>query len=69
MRYSDGGGLSERGRVRREQVRRKTAGWFAEDYHWCQLLTTGTGAFLASATVITDGEAVATGDTDVIPRA
>jgi transposase len=30
MRYPDGGGLTERGRARREQVRRQAAGWFAE---------------------------------------
>ncbi|MDG4758342.1 winged helix-turn-helix domain-containing protein [Micromonospora sp. WMMD710] len=31
MRYPDGGGLSERGRVKREAVRRQAAGWFAQD--------------------------------------
>jgi transposase len=30
MRYPDGGGLSARGRTRREQVRRQAAAWFAE---------------------------------------
>jgi len=30
MRYPDGGGLTEQGRVRREQVRLRAAGWFAE---------------------------------------
>ncbi|MFI0797185.1 winged helix-turn-helix domain-containing protein [Micromonospora rubida] len=30
MRYPDGGGLSERGRVKRESVRRQAAGWFAD---------------------------------------
>jgi transposase len=30
MRYPDGGGLTEQGRVRREQVRLQAAGWFAE---------------------------------------
>ncbi|QOC89643.1 helix-turn-helix domain-containing protein [Micromonospora craniellae] len=31
MRYPDGGGLSARGRAKREAVRRQAAGWFAED--------------------------------------
>jgi putative transposase len=31
MRYPDGGGLSERGRVKREAVRLRAAGWFAVD--------------------------------------
>ncbi|MDU0294661.1 winged helix-turn-helix domain-containing protein [Saccharothrix longispora] len=31
MRYADGGGLSERGRATREQVRLQAAGWFARD--------------------------------------
>jgi transposase len=31
MRYSDGGGLTEQGRARREAVRRQAAGWFAEE--------------------------------------
>ncbi|WP_431921180.1 winged helix-turn-helix domain-containing protein [Micromonospora wenchangensis] len=31
MRYPDGGGLSARGRAKREVVRRQAAGWFAED--------------------------------------
>ncbi|WP_232533818.1 helix-turn-helix domain-containing protein [Plantactinospora sp. KBS50] len=31
MRYPDGGGLSARGRAKREAVRREAAGWFAED--------------------------------------
>jgi putative transposase len=30
MRYPDGGGLSAQGRVRREAVRLRAAGWFAE---------------------------------------
>jgi putative transposase len=30
MRYPDGGGLSARGRTRREQVRLQAAAWFAE---------------------------------------
>jgi putative transposase len=30
MRYPDGGGLTERGRAKREQVRQQAAGWFAE---------------------------------------
>ncbi|MFI7072638.1 helix-turn-helix domain-containing protein [Micromonospora sediminicola] len=30
MRYPDGGGLSARGRAKREVVRRRAAGWFAE---------------------------------------
>ncbi|WP_212808354.1 helix-turn-helix domain-containing protein [Micromonospora endophytica] len=30
MRYSDGGGLSARGRAKREAVRRQAAGWFAQ---------------------------------------
>ncbi len=30
MRYPDGGGLSEQGRVRREAVRLQAANWFAE---------------------------------------
>ncbi|MEV0331108.1 helix-turn-helix domain-containing protein, partial [Micromonospora echinospora] len=30
MRYLDGGGLSARGRAKREAVRRQTAGWFAD---------------------------------------
>lgn len=30
MRYPDGGGLSARGRAKRETVRRQAAGWFAE---------------------------------------
>src|SRR5688500_1792265 len=30
MRYPDGGGLTERGRAKREQVRRQASGWFAE---------------------------------------
>ncbi|MDU0294832.1 winged helix-turn-helix domain-containing protein [Saccharothrix longispora] len=31
MRYADGGGLSERGRTTREQVRLQAAQWFAQD--------------------------------------
>ncbi|MDQ2583891.1 winged helix-turn-helix domain-containing protein [Saccharothrix yanglingensis] len=31
MRYADGGGLSERGRAKREQVRLQAAEWFAQD--------------------------------------
>ncbi|WP_405110590.1 helix-turn-helix domain-containing protein [Micromonospora sp. NBC_01405] len=31
MRYSDGGGLSARGRAKREAVRHQAAGWFAQD--------------------------------------
>jgi hypothetical protein len=31
MRYSDGGGLTEQGRAKREAVRRQAAGWFAEE--------------------------------------
>ncbi|WP_245730111.1 helix-turn-helix domain-containing protein [Micromonospora pallida] len=31
MRYPDGGGLSARGRAKREAVRRQAAGWFAQD--------------------------------------
>lgn len=30
MRYPDGGGLSARGRARREAVRRQAGGWFAQ---------------------------------------
>ena len=30
MRYPDGGGLSARGRAKREAVRRQAAGWFAQ---------------------------------------
>lgn len=30
MRYPDGGGLTARGRAKREDVRRQAAGWFAE---------------------------------------
>lgn len=31
MRYADGGGLSERGRAKREQVRLQAAEWFGQD--------------------------------------
>ncbi|MCX4471325.1 winged helix-turn-helix domain-containing protein [Micromonospora sp. NBC_01655] len=31
MRYPDGGGLSARGRAKREAVRHQAAGWFAQD--------------------------------------
>lgn len=31
MRYADGGGLSERGRAKREAVRLQAARWFAQD--------------------------------------
>jgi transposase len=31
MRYADGGGLSERGRAKREAVRLQAAQWFAQD--------------------------------------
>jgi putative transposase len=31
MRYADGGGLSERGRAKREAVRLQAAEWFAQD--------------------------------------
>jgi hypothetical protein len=30
MRYPDGGGLSDKGRARREVVRLQAAGWFAQ---------------------------------------
>jgi transposase len=30
MRYPDGGGLTAQGRAKREQVRQRAAGWFAE---------------------------------------
>jgi hypothetical protein len=41
--------------------------WF--DYHWCDLLVTGSGLFAALATIYIDGEAAGTGQTDPFPLA
>jgi putative transposase len=37
MRYSDGGGLSSKGRARREHVRLQAASWFAQGVHPCEV--------------------------------
>ncbi|WP_281902024.1 helix-turn-helix domain-containing protein [Micromonospora humidisoli] len=49
MRYPDGGGLSARGRAKREAVRRQAAGWFAQDVSVpeiaCRLRVSQTGVY------------------------
>ena len=39
MRYPDGGGLTEKGRAKREAVRRRAAGWFADGVPVAQIAT------------------------------